>query len=133
MRCAARADDSDRIAPHWHFVPAIVVALALGACGEAATPAISGDAKRGQLLLHQYPCGDCHAIPGVPTARGNVGPPLDGVARRAYLAGTLPNTPQYMAQWIRDPQAFTPRTDMPNLHVPEQHANDMVAYLYGLQ
>ena len=113
------------------FVPAFVAALALAACGDAPKPATIGDAQRGQLLLHQYPCDDCHVIPDVPNARGKAGPPLDGVARRAYLAGALPNTPEHMAQWIRDPQKFKPRTDMPNLHVPEQHANDMVAYLYG--
>ena len=113
------------------FVPAFVAALALAACGDAPKPATIGDAQRGQLLLHQYPCADCHVIPDVPNARGKAGPPLDGVARRAYLAGALPNTPEHMAQWIRNPQKFKPRTDMPNLHVPEQHANDMVAYLYG--
>src|SRR5262245_15827204 len=46
----------------------------------------SGDAHRGRLLLHQYGCGTCHTIPGVARAHGTVGPPLDDVRRRVYLA-----------------------------------------------
>ena len=63
-----------------------------------------GDAERGRLLLRQYGCGTCHRIPGVAAADGDVGPPLDRVARRVYLAGTLPNSPANMARFIRAPQ-----------------------------
>ena len=92
-----------------------------------------GDAERGRLLLRQYGCGTCHRIPGVAAADGNVGPPLDGVGRRVYLAGVLPNSPANMARWIRAPQAIKPQTMMPNLQVAEPHATDMVAYLYRLR
>ena len=109
--------------------------VTLAGCQPEATlpPGVSGDPERGKLLLRQYGCGSCHKIPGVATARGNVGPPLDAIAKRVYLAGVLPNTPQNMARWIQVPQEIDPRTAMPNLQVSEGHARDMVAYLYRLK
>jgi len=109
-----------------------VFSIVLAACG-AEKPALDGDPERGRLLLRQFGCGTCHRIPGVADAQGNVGPPLDGVAKRVYLAGVLPNSAAGMARWIRTPQAFDPRTAMPNLGVSEAHARDMVAYLQTLK
>ena len=102
-------------------------------CSEVRLPVARGDPENGRLLLRQFGCGSCHRIPGVATAEGNVGPPLDAIARRVYLAGRLPNTPDNMVRWIRSPQSIDPRTAMPDLMVTEQHARDMTAYLYGLQ
>ena len=105
----------------------------LAGCGERVPAALGGDPENGQLLLRQFGCGSCHGIPGVAAAAGNVGPPLDGVARRVYLAGVLPNTPANMVHWIRDPKSVDPRTAMPDLQVSEAHARDMVAYLQTLR
>jgi cytochrome c2 len=109
--------------------------LTIGACGKHEPPpeGIAGDAERGKLLLRQYGCGACHSIPGVAVAKGNVGPPLEEIAKRVYLAGVLPNTPENMKRWIRNPREIDPRTAMPDLQVPEPHALDMVAYLYRLR
>jgi cytochrome c2 len=96
----------------------------------APVPIVEGNAENGQLLLRQYGCGACHRIPGVAAADGSVGPPLAGIARRVYIAGVLPNTPQNMARWIQHPQRFEPRTAMPDLQVSPAQARDMVAYLY---
>ena len=112
------------------LVPPVLCAL-LGAC--EAPPAVDGDKQSGRLLLRQYGCGACHTIPGVADARGNVGPPLTGIAGRAYLAGILPNTPQNMARWIDSPQSVDPKTVMPDMQVPPQHLRDIVAYLYSLR
>jgi cytochrome c2 len=92
-----------------------------------------GDDSRGREVLYRYGCGSCHAIPGVMGARGQVGPPLEGIARRAYLGGVLPNTPENMMAWIRHPQKVQPRTAMPDLGVSETDARDMAAYLYRLR
>ncbi len=110
-----------------------MIALCLTACGESEAPALGGDAEQGKLLLRQFACGTCHVIPGVAGASGEVGPPLTGVAGRVYLAGVLPNTPENMASFIRDPQRADPRTAMPDMAVGEAHARDMVAYLYTLR
>ena len=89
--------------------------------------------ENGRLLLRQFGCGACHEIPGVAAAQGRVGPPLAAIASRAYLGGTLPNSPDNMARFIRRPQDFDPRSAMPDLGVTEAHARDMVAYLYTLK
>ena len=91
----------------------------------------NGDAKRGVEFIQRYGCGSCHIIPNVPRARGQVGPPLTGIARRAYLGGVLPNTPDNMLLWIRAPQSFEPGSAMPDLGVSESEARDITAYLYG--
>lgn len=112
------------------------LAALLAACGgdhAGPQPDLAGDPERGRLLLRQYGCASCHSIPGVATAGGNVGPPLAGVARRVYLGGVLPNTPENMSRWIRAPRQFDPLTAMPDMQVPEAEAQDMVAYLYGLR
>lgn len=109
-------------------------AMAQGA--EAVAPeevaAVKGDAGNGKLALQQYACTTCHHIPGMVGSAAWVGPPLDGIAGRTYLAGRLPNSPENMVRWIRDPKSVSPATLMPDLGVTEQHARDMAAYLYLL-
>ena len=113
----------------------LTMLFACAGCSPQPAPphGVSGDAERGRLLLRQYGCGSCHEIPGVATAKGNVGPPLGKIATRIYLGGVLTNTPDNMTRWIREPQKIDPRTAMPDLQVPERHARDMVAYLYRLR
>lgn len=116
--------------------PASIVALVLlAACAERENVRIveGGDPERGRLLLRQFGCGACHVIPGVATADGTVGPPLNHVARRVYLGGVVNNSPDTMIRFIREPQAFDPLTAMPDLGVTEAHARDMAAYLYTLR
>lgn len=115
---------------------ACTVALALGACRQAPPPdphvVPGGDPGRGRRLVASYGCGSCHVVPGVPGARGRVGPSLDGFARRSYIAGALRNEPVTLVRWIRAPQQVDPGTVMPNLGVTEPHARDIAAYLYTL-
>ena len=92
--------------------------------------AVKGDAGNGKRALQQYACTTCHHIPGMVGSAAWVGPPLDGIAARTYLAGRLPNSPENMVRWIRDPKSVSPATLMPDLGVTEQHARDMAAYLY---
>ena len=89
-----------------------------------------GDASRGEAMFIQYGCGSCHAVKGVRTATGMVGPPLDGIAVRAIIGGHLANTPENMQRWIRDPQQVAPGTAMPDLNVGEADARDITAFLY---
>lgn len=80
------------------------------------------------ILLHG--CGSCHHIPGVRGAVSWVGPPLTAWARRGYVAGRLPNTPENLVPWLRDPQSISPGSAMPNLGLSEAEARDAAAYLY---
>ncbi|HWJ39409.1 MAG TPA: c-type cytochrome [Sphingomicrobium sp.] len=95
-----------------------------------AAAATGGNPSRGEAMFIQYGCGSCHGLKHVRKATGMVGPPLDGIAVRAIIAGKLPNQPDNMVRWIRDPQQVTPGTDMPDLHVSQRDARDITAFLY---
>lgn len=95
-----------------------------------AAAATGGDSMRGESMFIQYGCGSCHAINGVRTATGGVGPPLDGIALRVIIAGRLSNTPENMEKWIRDPQQVSPGTAMPNLTWGMGTRGDITAFLY---
>ena len=95
-----------------------------------AAATTGGDPHRGESMFIQYGCGSCHGLQHDRKAGGMVGPPLDGIAVRAMLAGKLPNQPDNMVRWIRDPQKVTPGTDMPDLHVSQRDARDITAFLY---
>lgn len=125
----------------WRVVAAAGMLLATlllpAACREAAGREPNyyvpgGNADSGKLAIETYGCGSCHTIPGVRIATGAVGPPLFFWSRRTYIAGEVPNTPDYLVRWIQVPQAIEPGTAMPNLGVPEKAARDIAAYLYTL-
>lgn len=107
------------------------------ACEDAAVPTelrvIGGDPQAGRAVIASYDCGVCHTIPGVRGARGTVGPPLTAFGRRTLIAGSLPNRPDMLVRWIRDPPALEPDTAMPSMGVSEQEARHIAAYLYTLR
>ncbi len=113
-----------------------VLALGIAGCNESPPPGtgvVDGDPARGRREIARLQCGACHVIPGVRAARGSVGPPLEGFARRVYLAGKWPNQPRYLVSWLRDPPAMAPLTAMPALVNDEHAARDIAAYLYTLE
>jgi cytochrome c1 len=113
---------------------AAAIALVLAACEDppsAEAPAIvDGDSARGRELARAYGCTACHQMPNIRARTGNLGPPLTGLASRAYLAGRLPNRPGNLVRWIMDAPSFDPATAMPNLRVTHSDAHDIAAYLY---
>jgi cytochrome c len=115
---------------------AVLVLLLLTGCRQddrTARQLTGGFPWRGREAIDRYGCGTCHEIPGVHGARGLVGPPLTNIADRMYLAGQLPNTPDNMKRWIREPQSVESGSAMPNLNVTETDARDIAAYLYTLR
>lgn len=74
------------------------------------------------LFRATYGCFGCHSVGG---EGGRIGPALD-------RAGFISN-PDYLYLWIKNPQAFKPRTKMPNLGVTDEHALAIVAYLNTLR
>jgi cytochrome c2 len=90
-----------------------------------------GDVARGRSLFQLRGCVACHALEGVPQARGRVGPPLDGFSSRAVIAGKLANNPANLRRWIVDPQAVTPGSAMPRLGITPREARDLSAFLYS--
>lgn len=89
-----------------------------------------GNVAAGRRKFSAYGCGGCHSLTGVPQARGLVGPVLDGIGSRAVIAGRLENKPDNLVRWIRDPQAVSPGTAMPDLGVGAADARDIAAFLY---
>ena len=115
-----------------------VLTLALTACGVRQLPTqplmvSGGDANQGKLAVSAYGCGACHQIAGIANARGDVGPPLDGIASRHIIGGYLANDPQNMIHWIQDPQSVAPGNAMPNMGVTDDDARDIATYLYTLK
>jgi cytochrome c len=111
-----------------------LLALPLADCRQGpGTAAAVVNPDEGAALLSAHGCGACHVIPGVTGADGTIGPPLDGFATRAFIAGRLPNQFDALTRWIRDPQTIEPGTAMPTLPVNEAEAHAMAAYLYTLR
>jgi cytochrome c1 len=118
-------------------VLAVSLWMALAGCnaGEATRPYLvstGGNAEHGKQLMTSYGCGACHIVPGIPGARGLVGPPLLYFSQRTTVAGELPNTPENLARWIQHPKSVEPKTAMPDLGLSIEQANDIAAYLYTL-
>lgn len=115
----------------------LLVLLAGAGCGtdhaREAAALTGGDPVRGEAAIRKYGCDTCHTIPGIGRAKGLVGPDLDQVAKRAYLAGRLPNSPANMMQWIQHPQRVDPGQVMPEMGVSDREARDITAYLYTLR
>jgi len=114
-------------------LPATACSRTAEADAREAAEMTGGDPSRGPALMRKYGCQSCHTIPGVVGADGLVGPPLAGIASRSYIAGVLPNAPDNMLRWIRDPKAVDPLTAMPNTGVTASDARHIVAYLYTLK
>jgi cytochrome c2 len=108
--------------------------LAVSACSAtgSALP-VRGDAAAGAALILKLGCGACHSIPGIVDANGLVGPPLEHMANRQYVAGVLRNTPDNMVEWLRFPQRVVPGNAMPDLAISEDDARRITAYLATLQ
>lgn len=119
--------------------PILVLAALLSACtgeGDGAPVdkrVIGGDPKHGRELMAAVGCGACHHVSDLPGARGVVGPSLDLFGRRALIAGSFPNRPGILAEWVRNAPALDPETAMPSMPLGEAEALDVAAYLYTLR
>jgi cytochrome c2 len=112
--------------------------LTLSGCGTPAESAPAqtvphGDSSQGAAAIRYYGCGSCHTIPGINGANANVGPPLNRIGTREYIAGKLQNNPNNLMYWIMKPQKVWPGVDMPDMHVTHRDARNIAAYLYTLR
>jgi cytochrome c oxidase subunit II len=94
-------------------------------------------------------CIGCHAVRGVPTALGVIGPNLTHFGNRTTIAaGMYPNEPRYLARWIKNARAMKPGVVMPAIGrseydpvtkqrltfgLDDQQIADLVAYLQSLK
>jgi mono/diheme cytochrome c family protein len=99
---------------------------------ERQSPESAPDARRGRKAMQQYACVTCHAIPGVVGSKAPVGPSLERIAARSFIAGVLPNTIENMELWLIAPQDVKPGTAMPDLDMSARDAKDIAAFLATL-
>jgi len=124
----------------------VSLVLVLGACGgQPSAPATveppsrlasavagqAGNPAMGRQLFQAKGCIACHVTSAVPGG-GNVGPNLDGFARRPRIAETLDNTPDNLRRFLRNPPAIKRGTLMPNVNLSAQEADNLSAFLYSL-
>ncbi|MGH7525250.1 MAG: cytochrome c oxidase subunit II [Gemmatimonadales bacterium] len=89
---------------------------------------------KGEELFKTKACIGCHALNAVGAPKGLIGPNLANIGARSYVAaGTLKNTDENLARWIREPQTVKKGVLMPNLGVTEDEARALVAYLRAHQ
>lgn len=117
------------------FLPVVLAASLLVGCEDfdrSARILTGGDVAEGGEAIRRHGCGSCHTIPGIPGAKGLVGPSLAQLRNGLYIAGGKTNTPEHLIAFIRDPHA-TEVTVMPNTGVSEAEARDIAAYLYSIR
>jgi len=116
------------------FLSLLLCAAALAACSKKppqTEPITGGDPRAGRALIARYGCASCHQIKGIAHAESQVGPPLDEIRSRGYIAGVLPHSADNLIRWIQHPRQVVPNTAMPELGVSQAEARDMAAYLYS--
>lgn len=80
---------------------------------QAMAQTLKADAAK---ILNARGCVACHYIPGIPEAKGTVGPSLKNLKNRPRLAdGVLDNTPENLRDWLKNPKKIKPNTMMPDL------------------
>jgi cytochrome c2 len=124
------------------FVTAVVLSgLAVAGCDlSGAAPLANkrvadGDPARGRAIVASgvHGCTACHDVPGIRAPKGIVGPRLDDMNRRSFIAGTLPNRPDMLVAFLQNPPALVPRTGMPDVRLGADEARDIAAFLYSLE
>lgn len=94
---------------------------------------VSDAEKRGRQIAESTTCAMCHAILGT-TMGARTAPDLTHLMSRPTLAaGVLPNSPESLDRWLRDPQAVKPGSKMPNPGLSADDRASVVAYLRTLR
>jgi cytochrome c oxidase subunit II len=101
---------------------------------QSAPEPTDAKAQRGLQVFQSSSCAMCHGITGADFAGAQHAPDLTHVAgRQTIAAGTLKNTPENLASWIRDPQIHKPGAAMPATPLSQEDLDAVVAYLEGLK
>jgi len=100
---------------------------------QPASPPSSVGAAKGVEVFMGKNCVNCHSIAGLMT-RGRVAPDLTHVGSRTTLAaGTLPNTAENLAKWLKNPQSVKKGVLMPDTGLNSDQIKYLTAYLEGLK
>ncbi len=98
-----------------------------------AQPAVNvASAEQRRAFLSQS-CLNCHRVRGTP-AQGNYAPDLTHLMSRQTLAsGMIPNTPEELRRWVKDPQTIKPGCLMPAFGLSSHDRELIVGYLLTLR
>jgi cytochrome c oxidase subunit 2 len=100
---------------------------------QPASPPSTALAAKGAEVFKEKNCVNCHSIAGLMT-KGLVAPDLTHVGSRTTLAaGTLPNTPENLAKWLKNPQSVKKGALMPDIGLNTDQIKYLTAYLEGLK
>ena len=101
---------------------------------EQSQPADNSDAAdAGRRIFETTACINCHTVTGT-MAHGRFGPDLTHLMSRDTIAsGAVPNSPENLRRWIRNPAALKPGCRMPAMDLPDQEVSAITAYLETLR
>ncbi len=88
----------------------------------------------GRAMFLAQSCVNCHTVRGTVVARGSYAPDLTHLMSRETLAsGIIENTPENLADWVRDPQTIKPGCLMPAFGLKDHDQELLVRYLLTLR
>jgi putative membrane protein len=103
--------------------------------GRPATPFVpridpgADPARIAVQALRAHGCVHCHRVPGVAGGHGRVGPPLERLAGRVYVAGGVPNDEDALVRFVVSPPSVRPGSGMPITGITEPEARAVVRWL----
>jgi len=101
--------------------------------GQPAASPSTGAAAKGAEVFKEKNCVHCHSIAGLMN-RGSVAPDLTHLGSRTTLAaGTIPNTPENLTKWLKDPQSIKKGALMPEIGLNTEQIKYLTAYLEELK
>ena len=101
--------------------------------GESQKVRMSPEDRRDAQALIARNCAACHQVPGVPAAKGRVGPALTQMSHQQTVAGHFLNTPQNLIRWIEHPQDLLPGDVMPEMGLTHEQARKIATFLYAVE
>jgi cytochrome c oxidase subunit II len=101
--------------------------------GQRQSAVQSEAVTQGRTVFETAPCLDCHRVAGI-AGNGQFGPDLTHLMSRDTIAsGVVPNTPENLRKWIKDPNSIKPGALMPALQLSDRQIDALLPYLESLR
>ena len=92
-----------------------------------------GGLSEGRRVFETTACLNCHTVQGT-VGDGRYGPDLTHLMSRETIAsGAVPNSPETLRAWIKDPAHFKPGVLMPAMQLDDARLDALVGYLQTLR
>jgi cytochrome c oxidase subunit 2 len=100
---------------------------------QQASAATGSEVAAGRHVFETTACLNCHTVRGT-VGNGLYGPDLTHLmSRETIAAGSVPNTPEQLKAWLRDPNTLKPGALMPAMQLDDGRLDALVAYLLTLR